>query len=263
MDGFDARRALETHGKLVGDLPALGGTLDPEPDPQSPFFDEQSWRESAAEWAVRLAYYSARRSLVSRFVLYLNMIEMNKDLKDTLDYFEDSCIRRHNGASDVALAEVESHLKCSFPSSARAFLKVHDGLDLIDHKLFGVHDILQETLDSQRIWANYDWLVIAHNASGDFFVLLTDKTDQRGEHPVAQIDHETGEIMFIVGSCYERFVWFLLDNLRKQFDPNGQDKELEDDDDEELTRPWPYGDAIWIKQHDPQIAQWLVNDDAN
>lgn len=23
---------------------ALGGTLDPEPDPQSPFFDEEEWR---------------------------------------------------------------------------------------------------------------------------------------------------------------------------------------------------------------------------
>lgn len=26
----------------------LGGTLDPEPDTQSPFFDEEEWREIAA-----------------------------------------------------------------------------------------------------------------------------------------------------------------------------------------------------------------------
>ena len=26
---------------------ALGGNLDPDPDPQSPFFDEQEWRENA------------------------------------------------------------------------------------------------------------------------------------------------------------------------------------------------------------------------
>ena len=43
---------------------ALGGSLDPEPDPQSPFFDEQSWRESATDGRPGLAYYSARRSLV-------------------------------------------------------------------------------------------------------------------------------------------------------------------------------------------------------
>ncbi len=28
---------------------ALGGTLDPEPDPQSPFFDEDEWRALAAD----------------------------------------------------------------------------------------------------------------------------------------------------------------------------------------------------------------------
>lgn len=27
---------------------ALGGSLDPEPDPQSPFFDEKEWRENYA-----------------------------------------------------------------------------------------------------------------------------------------------------------------------------------------------------------------------
>ncbi len=27
---------------------SLGGSLDPDPDPQSPFFDEQEWRELSA-----------------------------------------------------------------------------------------------------------------------------------------------------------------------------------------------------------------------
>lgn len=27
----------------------LGGTLDPEPDPQSPFFDESEWRQLFAD----------------------------------------------------------------------------------------------------------------------------------------------------------------------------------------------------------------------
>ncbi len=28
---------------------SMGGSLDPEPDPRSPFFDEESWRESASD----------------------------------------------------------------------------------------------------------------------------------------------------------------------------------------------------------------------
>ncbi len=28
---------------------ALGGSLDPEPDTQSPFFDEEEWRENLAD----------------------------------------------------------------------------------------------------------------------------------------------------------------------------------------------------------------------
>ncbi len=31
--------------KLWDDYLALGGSLDPEPDTQSPFFDEEEWRE--------------------------------------------------------------------------------------------------------------------------------------------------------------------------------------------------------------------------
>lgn len=35
----------EESAKLWATYLALGGSLDPEPDPQSPFFDEQEWRE--------------------------------------------------------------------------------------------------------------------------------------------------------------------------------------------------------------------------
>ena len=34
--------------KLWDTYLALGGTLEPEPDTQSPFFDPQEWRENAA-----------------------------------------------------------------------------------------------------------------------------------------------------------------------------------------------------------------------
>lgn len=34
--------------KLMELYLALGGSLDPEPDPQSPFFDPEEWRENAS-----------------------------------------------------------------------------------------------------------------------------------------------------------------------------------------------------------------------
>ena len=34
--------------KLWAHYLAIGGSLDPEPDPQSPFFDEDEWRASLA-----------------------------------------------------------------------------------------------------------------------------------------------------------------------------------------------------------------------
>ena len=35
--------------KLWDTYLALGGSLDPEPDPQSPFFDEEEWRTLLAD----------------------------------------------------------------------------------------------------------------------------------------------------------------------------------------------------------------------
>jgi hypothetical protein len=42
-----AERFLESM-KLRDTYLALGGSLEPEPDTQSPFFDPQEWRENAA-----------------------------------------------------------------------------------------------------------------------------------------------------------------------------------------------------------------------
>jgi hypothetical protein len=40
---------LEESAKLWQTYIALGGSLDPEPDSQSPFFDPQEWRAVAAD----------------------------------------------------------------------------------------------------------------------------------------------------------------------------------------------------------------------
>jgi hypothetical protein len=54
-----AERWAET-SRLWAIYLALGGTLDPEPDPQSPFFDDEDWRELFADG--RAGVRSVRRS---------------------------------------------------------------------------------------------------------------------------------------------------------------------------------------------------------
>lgn len=52
-------RWVETE-KLWSTYLFLGGSLDPEPDPHSPFFDPQEWREIASHG--RASVHSLRRS---------------------------------------------------------------------------------------------------------------------------------------------------------------------------------------------------------
>ena len=51
---------LEESSKLWSTYLALGGSLDPEPDPQSPFFDEEEWRRLFADG--RASLRGVRRS---------------------------------------------------------------------------------------------------------------------------------------------------------------------------------------------------------
>lgn len=43
------RERFERQDEMWAIFRALGGSLDPEPDTQSPFFDEQEWRENAVD----------------------------------------------------------------------------------------------------------------------------------------------------------------------------------------------------------------------
>ena len=42
------QQRMQESGKLWETYLALGGSLEPEPDTQSPFFDAEEWRENAA-----------------------------------------------------------------------------------------------------------------------------------------------------------------------------------------------------------------------
>lgn len=200
------------------------------------------------------------------------MPELTTDVADSLRYFAGGAIRCNPPASEPMINDAEQQLGLTFPPSMREILRVHNGFGLIDCRVLSIHPpgeegVVKETLYYQQVLENDKLIAIARDASGDVFVLLADKHDERGEYPVAQVDHETGRIMFIVGSCYERFLWFLLDRLQREFEPDGKDKGLwdypEDDEEEwdEPVFPWPSGDKEWMKQRDPHLAQWLNSDE--
>jgi hypothetical protein len=81
------------------------------------------------------------------------------------------------------------------------------------------------------------------------------------------VDHEDGS-MRVVASCYERFLWFHLDKLQREFEPDGTDRNIygfwveegedEDEEPEEPYVPWPYQDAAWMLKHDPPLAKWIT-----
>jgi hypothetical protein len=194
------------------------------------------------------------------------MPELTKDVAEALNYFVGESICRNAPASEQMISDAEQRLGLGFSPSMREFLQVHNGLGLIDYQILSVpEDMVQESLHCRTAWEHNEWVAIARDSSGDVYVLLTDKRNERGENPVAKVDHEDGHIMAIVGSSYERFLWFLLDKLQREFEPDGKDKAIweateedeEDEDWEEPSFPWPYQDKEWMQQHDPYLAQWL------
>jgi len=61
-----AERFLES-AKLWETYLALGGSLEPEPDTQSPFFDPEEWRQNCS-WAARRACSTARRNSAATWI---------------------------------------------------------------------------------------------------------------------------------------------------------------------------------------------------
>lgn len=178
-------------------------------------------------------------------------------IDQALSYFKPGVITFDPGATEEQIRRAEEQVGHAFPPSMQAFLLARNGGTLIDWGLNGVEkaddykDVVKETITWRELAHNDQLIAIAHDGSGDAYVLLTDKVDIRGEHPVAKIDNETGKQMFIVASCYERFVWFYLYNMTKQYRRDGEDN------DREVYGPWPYPEHLrWMISQDPEMAQW-------
>lgn len=174
-------------------------------------------------------------------------------------------------ASPEMIADAERRLSVRFSPSLRAFLLRHNGFTLGYHRVLGVPpvgaggEMFDKTL-ADREWARrylededateeerqagvaLDHAVAVHNdPGGDGSYVLCGRLDERGECPVAEVDHETGEIISVNASSYARFLWFLLDGERRRREsPQKEWYEL----------PWPEGDPAWVLQQDPHLARW-------
>jgi WD40 repeat protein len=181
---------------------------------------------------------------------------MRTQIADALSYFNPGVITTGPGASEAAIAAAEERLGVRFPPSMRAFLAEINGLTLPNSAITHVPepgedgDILVET-DNARAKLRYEkCLGVGSSATGDYFVMLTEETDERGEHPIVMIDHEDNHLMAVVASTYERFVWFGVDDERRERKPTGECK------DKEIYGPWPFKKK-WVLEQDPNLKPWL------
>ncbi len=182
---------------------------------------------------------------------------MNRDLQDVLSYFDAGAVRTRPGASEEWIRAAETRLGVRFPPSMLAILAETNGLITPDDIGFehvpapdAEDGLIAETNHARSALRFEAVLGIATDGSGNFYVLLTEEVDERGECPVAFIDHETNGLIAVVATSYERFLWFALDEARLTCKPNGEHK------DKEIYGPWPFKKKF-VLQHDPNLKPWL------
>jgi len=199
---------------------------------------------------------------------------MTETALDALAYFSPEAAPRRPGVSMTMIADAERRMGVTLPPSMRELLLAHNGLGLtrMDVEVLGVEDPADLRIRYDHpgaalsFWENYaaegwgvpprTFLPVAFDGSGDAWVVQLTERDGRGEHPVLRFDHETGEAGVYAASSYERFLWFLLHDLRRHFDEDGDSAVRRGVAPSEHGKPWPYGPLDWILAHDPDLARW-------
>jgi hypothetical protein len=207
---------------------------------------------------------------------------MSPAIRAELEYFDKTVPQLNLPADESDIRQAEVELQTTLPRSMRAFLLEHNGGRIADVSLCGVvcpSGVPPIVAVPQLVKATGDWretlrldrqsreqyglalssrspgenlLVVADKGTGDPYALLPQLRSAAGECAIAQVDHETCEVMAIVASSYERLIWFLVNDMRNQCNRDGGYKP------EFLIREskWPFADRQWVLSHDPGLSQW-------
>ncbi|MBI3975298.1 MAG: SMI1/KNR4 family protein [Armatimonadetes bacterium] len=196
-----------------------------------------------------------------------------EEIKQELGYFAPGVLRLNPGALPLHITRAEKSLGLTFPASFRQVLGVFNGGFLLGEQLLGVPpvatalDLVRETHQAHAYWGQLGWskhfVGVGADGVGNPFVLLLDRRDERDESPVGLFDAGSMQITEIVASDYLHFVWFLIQDVRWNHDPEGKPLEREA---VVWTRqsvtvrpgalpPWRFNEA-WMIANDPGLARW-------
>ena len=203
---------------------------------------------------------------------------MFAEVDAALSYFEPGIFRWQPPATDAMIANAEQILNVQFPLSVRLFYKRHNGfnssIDPIclslpevgedpngvarDHLVSWSLCYREEPDDDMSGEVDEDgktFVTLLSDFTGDPYCLLPTKIDERGECPIAKVNHETREVSWIVASSFERLLWFYITDLQRYYRPDGEPKDQDEREALDDESVW-YEDLDYLLQHDPHLAQW-------
>ncbi len=201
---------------------------------------------------------------------------MFAEVEAAFSYFEPGVFAWYPPATEAMIANAEQILKVQFPPSVRLFYQQHNGFSGCDSTLLSLPEVgedpnglardhlvswslcyrpEEDDMDDELDEDYRTYVTLLQDTSGDPYCLLPTRVDERGEYPIAQVDHETREIDWIVASSFERLLWFYITDLQRYYRPDGQYKDKD-------VLEAIYDEPSWCEnldyllQHDPHLARW-------
>ncbi len=183
-----------------------------------------------------------------------------KDWLKLANSFEKHILRINPSCSSQEIDVLEQELNSPLPQPLRHFLEQANGIGMMDFRILGTADIIEQTRwHRERMLRQRDEygenlepegrtpeseIVVSRDGSGDTCVII-----QQGI--VGKFDHETGKVMWIVASSFDHFLWFVLDDHKRRFCPDGTEKVGY-----RRSRRWPYTDLPWMLKQDPGLGAY-------
>lgn len=193
-------------------------------------------------------------------------------ITDELAFFAPGVLRVNPPADAKQVASAEGQLGVTFPPSFRLILAQFNGGHLLTEPLLGVPpirtslDLVRATWEARAHWGgngwSHDYVQVGDDTSGNIFVMLLDRLDDRDEAPVAVFDTATMRLGGVVASEYLHFVWFLIQDLKWSHGPDGRPFSRQTITwtptsvvvRPEAPSPWRFNEA-WMLANDPGLAR--------